>query len=196
MSLKESNEITVKIKCGINELYKILEEKGFKIVDIFSMNDIYFIPENLDIEKMSVREIISKAILVREIETYNTDNIKRMITYKIKEFDSEGNILTQKAFNCKIYDIEEARILLKAIGYKEIMIIKENDKVFEKEGFELAIKDIENGDKLIEVETEDNEEYDTIEKLKNKINEINIPIYTDNYFIKKAEVELNKILKR
>ena len=35
MSLKESNEITVKMKCELNEFYKIIEEKGFKVVDKF-----------------------------------------------------------------------------------------------------------------------------------------------------------------
>lgn len=32
MSLKESNEITIKIKCELREFYKIIEEKGFKKV--------------------------------------------------------------------------------------------------------------------------------------------------------------------
>ena len=30
MSLKESNEITVKIKCELETFYKTVEEKGFK----------------------------------------------------------------------------------------------------------------------------------------------------------------------
>lgn len=93
-------------------------------------------------------------------------------------------------------DIEEAKSLLEAIGYKEIMHIKENDVVYEKNEFQLAIKDIDGGDKLIEVETQENEELNTVDKLIQKINKLNIPIYTDNYFVKKAEIELNKILKR
>ena len=68
--------------------------------------------------------------------------------------------------------------------------------MYEKDGFQLAIKDIKNGEKLIEVETEESEELNTIDKLIKKINEINIPIYTDNYFVKKAEIELDKILGR
>ena len=32
MNQKTSNEITIKIKCKPNELYKILEEKGYKII--------------------------------------------------------------------------------------------------------------------------------------------------------------------
>ena len=42
------------------------------------------------------------------------------------------------------------------------MNIKENDIVYEKNGFELAVKDIENGDNLIEIEEKD--ELDTTEK--------------------------------
>ena len=82
------------------------------------------------------------------------------------------------------------------MGYKEIMNIKEDDVVYEKDEFQLAKKDINNGDNLIEIETEENKDFDTIEKLIKKINEIEIPIYTDNYFVKKAEVELDKVLNR
>ena len=121
---------------------------------------------------------------------------KKLIAFKIKNFDEKGNILSQKAINCYIKEIEDAKELLKAIGYKEIMNIKEDDIVYEKDGFQLAVKDVKNGDNLIEIETEDNDELNTIEKLIQKANNIGIPIYTDNYFVKKAEVELNKILRK
>ena len=196
MGLKQSNEITVKIKCELEELYKILEEKEFKTIRKFSMNDTYFVPETLNIKEIETREILSKAIMVREIELKTIGKVRKLITYKIKEFDEKGNILNQKAINCEIEKIEEAKKLLNAIGYKEIMNIKEDDIVYGKDGFELAIKDIKDGENLIEIETEESEELNTIEKLIQKINEIEIPIYTDNYFVKKAEVELNKILGR
>ena len=192
MGLKESNEITVKVKCKLDELYKILEECGFKISDQFSMDDYYFIPESLNFNQMSVREILAKAVLVRDICCKTSWEISKKITVKIKSFDENGNILSQKSVNCDITSIEDAKNLLKAMGYKEIMNIKEDDIVYKKDGFELAIKNVINGDNLIEVETDD--KYDTIEKLIEKINEINIPIYTDTYFVKKAEVELEKIL--
>jgi len=196
MEIKESNEITVKIKCELEELYKILERKGFEITDKFSMDDTYFVSKTLNLEEMETRQILSKAILVRCITGKISGNITNMITYKIKNFDKFGNILNQEAINCKIEKIEEAKKLLNAIGYKEIMNIKEHDIVYGKDGFELAIKDIKNGENLIEIETEENEELNTIEKLIQKVNEIEIPIYTDNYFVKKAEVELNKMLGR
>lgn len=194
MGLKESNEITVKVKCELEELYKILEEYGFKALHKFSMDDYYFIPESLNLNQMSVREILAKAVLVRDILGKTSGEISKKITVKIKNFDEQGNILSQKSVNCDIASIEDAKNLLKAIGYKEIMNIKEDDIVYEKDGFELAIKNVINGDNLIEVET--NDKCDTIEKLIEKINKINIPINIDNYFVKKAEIELEKILTK
>lgn len=196
MSLKESNEITVKIKCELDEFYKNIKEKGFKLVEEFSMDDTYLVPEKLNLENTGIRDILSKAVIIREFESKPSGSINRTITFKIKRFDDVGNIISQEAINCSILEKEEARNLLKAIGYKEIMNIKEDDKIYEREDFKFAVKDIKNGDNLIEVETDENEELDTIEKLVNKINEIEIPIYTDDYFVKKAEIELGKILER
>ena len=87
MSLKESNEITVKIKGSITEFYKIVEEKGFRIIDEFSMDDTYFVPISLDIKNLTTREILSKAILVRNIYDKTSKEIKKKITFKIKDFD-------------------------------------------------------------------------------------------------------------
>ncbi len=196
MSLKESNEITVKIKMELNSFYKLLESKGYIINNKFSMNDTYFIPTNLEINRMTSREILSKAILVRDIINETKNRRDQKITFKKKQIDNEGNILSQESINCDVLEVEDAKKLLREIGYKEIMNIKENDIVYEKNGFQLAIKDIKDGDKLIEIETEENENLDTIEKIKQKIIEEKIPIYTDNWFVKKAEIELDKILKR
>ena len=193
MSLKENNEITVKIKVSLDEFYKIIEEKGFWIDHEFSMNDTYFIPETLNLNKMSTREILSKAVLVREINGKTSGKVIKKITFKIKNFDDNGNVLSQESVNCDIKDIEDAKNLLKAIGYREVMCIKEDDIVYEKDGLQLAIKDIKNGDKLIEIETEENDELNTIDKLIQKISKLDIPIYTDNYFVKKAEIELDKV---
>ena len=194
MSLKQSNEITLKIKCQLIEFYKIAEEKGFKIVDKFSMNDTYFIPANVNLDKTNVRNILSKAVLVREIVEKMTKGRKKFITFKIKNFDEKGNILNQKSINCKILNTEEAKEILTAIGYKEIMNIKENDIVYEKDGLQMTVKEIKNGDNLIEIETEERGELDTVEKLIQQVNKIGIPVYTDNYFVKKAEIELEKLL--
>lgn len=143
----QRNEITVKINATMEEIHKIIKEKEYEEIDKFSLNDTYFIPENLDIEKISTREILAKALIIRRIK--RDEKIIKQITFKIKNIDSKGNILSQKSINCEIKSIEDAKKLLQAIGYREIMNIKENDTEYRKNGFQLAIKDIINGDKLV-----------------------------------------------
>lgn len=91
-----SNEITVKIKGTIEEVKAYLKEQEFQEVGEVSLDDTYFIPITLETKNMQVREILSKAILVREIYRKNTQKISRRITFKEKNIDSKGNILNQK----------------------------------------------------------------------------------------------------
>jgi len=194
MSEKEENEITVKVICSKDELLKSLIKQGFKAGRKFSLDDYYYIPSTLDIQNMTTRDILSKAIILRYI--VDDGKIIQKITFKIKNIADNGDIISQKAINCDVLDIEDAKKIFKSLGYYEIMNIKENDIIYYKNKFELAIKFIENSDILIEIETEPNTEWDSIEKIKTIISEIDIPIEKDRYFIKKAENELNKILKR
>lgn len=195
-----SNEITVRLICSIDEMCSILENKGFKIVDKYSLDDTYYISKELDETKLSPREVLNHYILVRKITQYRGLNFKDSyniikITYKNKNFSSDGEILSQDKVDCEITEIEDGKKLLKALGYKAIMDIKENSIVYGKDEIKIAIKDVENDDNLIEIETiENNEKYDTTEKLKLMIRELNIPIDESDFFVKKAENKLKKIL--
>lgn len=190
-----SNEITVKLKCNIKEICNLLEKDNFKIKEKYILDDTYFVPKELDLTDMSYREILSKAILLRDITEYIPERKVIKLTFKNKEIDAKGNILKQTKVDCEILNAATGKAFIEAIGYIRLMNIKENDTVYEKDGLQIAVKDIENGDKLIEVETVDgNSELDTIDKVKQKINELQIPIDTNDYFIKKAEIELSKVL--
>lgn len=196
MSTKESNEITVRITCELPQFYSLLENKGFSPVKRFSLDDTYLIPADLNITAAPSREILSKAVLVREIHDHIANRITKRLTYKIKEISASGDILRQTAVNCEISNTEDAKKLLSALGYRELMRIAEDDIVYEKDGFELAVKDIRGGDKLIEIETEpDIGDLDTIEKLKQKLLSLRLPIDRSDFFVKKAEVELDKIIR-
>ncbi len=195
-----SNEITVKISCSLQEMYDILQNKGFSIVDKFYLEDIYYIPKDIDIKKQPIREILTKYILIRNIIQFEPNdfidsyNIIKM-TFKRKDIDSNGMIINQDKKDCQIYNKEQGQEFIETLGYKEIMTIKEKTIVYEKDGLKLDIKNVENGDNLIEIEIiEDNPKLDTTEKLKVIINELQIPIDTNDYFVKKAENELNRIL--
>ena len=163
--MKLSNEITVKLKCTVEEICKILESKGFQFVERYLLDDIYYIPNTINIKNMSERDILSKAIILRNVEGYIPNKYRESkLTYKKKEIDQEGNIVKQSKVDCKIIDSNDGKKFLEAIDYKAIMQIKEFDYLYKKNELQICIKDVLNGDKLIEIE--ENEQLDTIDKIK------------------------------
>lgn len=195
-----SNEITIRLKCSIDEIHDILENKGFKVIDKFEVEDTYYISKDIDITKLSPREILNYYILIRNIKQYEPSEFINSyeiikITYKHKNIASNGDIISQEKYDCEIKELEQGKNLLKAMDYKELMKTKEKNRVYYKKGLEIEVKDIEDGDNLIEVETvENNKELNTIDKLKQKIRRLNIPIDESNFFVKKAEIKLKKVL--
>ena len=191
MLIKQENEITIRILCSKEELVKHLEEKGLKKGRKFRLDDHYLIPKMLKIEELTVREILSKAVIIRNID--NDGKKVNKITFKKKNINEKGEIVSQTATSCEVIDYIEGIKLFEELGYYEIMNIIEDDIIYYNDKIELAIKDIENGDLLIETET--NKSIITIEELKKIIEKLEIPFEKDNYFVKKAEERLGKILK-
>ena len=191
MPIKQENEITIRILCSKEELIKHLEEKGLKKGRKFRLDDHYLIPKKLKIEELTVREILSKAVIIRNID--NDGKSVNKITFKKKNINEKGDIVSQTATSCEVLDYTEGIRLFEELGYYEIMNIIENDIIYYNDDIELAIKDIYNGDLLIETETNNN--ITTIEELKEIIERLEILFEKDNYFVKKAEETLDKILK-
>ena len=191
MGFKEENEITVRVKCSEDELKNILNEDKFILNNEYYAKDIFMIPRSIEIFKVATREILSKAILLREFQGISSDKHKMKITFKRKEINEKGEILQQNAISCEVLNIQDAKELFNCIGYKEIMTIKEKHFSYCKGEFKIIVKILSENNILIEAET--NKEYRTIEKLKKEINKTNIPFDNSNYFVKKAEEELEKI---
>lgn len=190
MLIKQENEITIRILCSKEELVKHLEEKGLKKGRKFRLDDHYLIPKMLKIEELTVREILSKAVIIRNID--NDGKKVNKITFKKKNINEKGEIVSQTATSCEVIDYTEGIKLFEELGYYEIMNIIEDDIIYYNDKIELAIKDIENGDLLIETET--NKNITTIEELKKIIEKLEISFEKDNYFVKKAEERLRGIL--
>ena len=194
--VKNNNEVTLRIRGNIDEFKKVLKEKGYVETEHFILYDTFMIPESLEIEKLSAREIISKAIIIRKVEDIANNEIRRDVSYKMKKFNDKGEILEQKSTRLKVFDCEEAQRFMQAIGYKKLMNITEEDYGYKKDEIIITTKDVKNGDKMIEMETQfDNKNLNTVEKLIEKLKMEELPLDFEDCFVKKAEVELNKLYK-
>ena len=192
--MKIENEITVLVTSNFNELHDNLIKNGFRKNDSYITNDIYMIDKNIDLSKLSTLEILKKCIVVREIV-----GIKKVLLYKHKEYDENGNILVNGKIECPIEDILKAIKFMEAINYEKLIEINDKCTEYVNDEIELIVQDVNNKYLFFEAEDECrniNKKFSSIEEIKETLNKYDIPFKRDNYFVKKAEIILNEKLKR
>lgn len=188
----EENEITVKANCSLEKLQNFLLNNGFKELEKYYFTDIFLIPGEINIYEENTRNILKKAILLREANGITTNRNSKKMVFKKKEINEIGEIVSQTAIKCSIDSVEEAKKIFYAVGFKELMKINELHISFIKDNFKIIVKkNIDNNYVLIEAET--NMHYKTIKELQNKIKEIKDYIDLNDFFVKKAEIELQRI---
>lgn len=193
MSIKVGNEITIRVTCNEKELLNILKNDDFKLVDEYNARDIFMVPKEVNIYQEETRNVISKAIILREFNGIKRKKHKCKITFKHKNINEKGEIEDQDSVNCIIEDINDAKNIFECIGYKKIMEIEEIHFTFKRGNFFITVKILSDTNILIEAEI--NDTYKTIEELKKEIQLTHIPYNNKNYFVKKAEEELENIKK-
>ena len=164
--MKDNNEITLKIIGKMEDFKKNLIEKGYETSGNFILYDVYMIPKNLDIQRMTIRDIISKSIIIRKVDDFYNNEIRNDVVYKTKEYDENGDIISQNSIRMRIMDPNDGIKLFESIGYKKLMIITEEDFVYSNGDISIATKNIKDGDNLIEVEARFNTKYSTLDELK------------------------------
>ena len=192
--MKIENEITVLVTCGFEELHNSLINNGFTIKDKYITNDVYMINKDIDLSKLDTLDILKKCVVVREIT-----GIKKVLLYKYKEYDINGNILVNGKIECPIEDISKAISFMEAINYQKLIEIHDKCTEYVNDEIELIVQDV--NDKYLFFEAEDeprhiNKKFKSIDELKDIINKYNIPFNKNNYFVKKAEMILNEKLNR
>ena len=189
--MKLENEITVEVLTTKENVIKAISNNGFKIEKEYNINDIYFVKkefENCD----TYNELLNNSILIRDIS--ENPNTRKLITYKQKHIDDNGNILNQINANVEINNIDDAYNMLKLIGYIDLMKISDYISVYQKDnGDELALQFVND---RIYIEIEEKCEhtgkiYESLDYMKSIIKNLNLPIKAENYYAKKAEDILN-----
>ncbi len=185
------NEITVEVDTSLEELIKILESNGFKLKEVYDLNDIYLINKND--KKGDYLSMLNKCVLIRHI--IEKDKETKMLTYKYKEYNDKKEITKQVKVKVKIDDIDNSKLLFEKLGFEELLRINDHMLVYASDKDEFVIQNV-NG-KHIYIEIEDkcnyaNRFYKSIDEMKEVIIRNSIPIKDDNYYAKKAEIELKE----
>ncbi len=188
--MEYEREITVEVTCTLDELESKLKWFGFGVVDQYDVKDIYMVDKNFKYEENNL-ELLKHCILIRNV--IEKDKNLKMITYKYKEYNENEEIVNEAKVNCSIESIDEAKELFESINYEELIRVNDHLIVYSNGIDEFMVQLVNNKHIYIEIEEHCNyidKKYMSIEAMKSVISKYNIPIKDNNYYAKKAEVEL------
>ena len=192
--MKYEDEITVEVTTDLDSLIKLLKDNGFKLKEEYQLNDIYMINKNdKEVDPLS---LLNKCVLIRNI--IEVDKEKILLTYKYKEYNDKKEIVKQGKVSCTVDDIENSKLLFEKLNFEELIRINDHMYVFANDKDELAIQSVNDKHIYIEIENKCNyidKVYDSIDEMKSVITKYSIPIKEDNYFVKKAEIELKETME-
>lgn len=186
--IKFQKEITVQVECDYEELHKELIKNRFKIKQEYQVNDNYMVDNSININSLTKLEVLKKCVLIRNIV-----GIKKVLLYKYKKFENNGDIIEQSNIECPIEDTEKAENFMKFINYRHLFKISDKCIVYNNGKTELVVQLVNNKYIFIEMESEAkfiNKKYHTISEMITDIEQYNLPYSKDSYFVKKAEIVL------
>ena len=187
------NEITVEVSINLDNLIEILEEKGFELKEVYDLNDIYFINKKYKNECDDYLSMLNKCVLIRDI--IEEDKETKMLTYKYKEYNKNKEITKQGKVKVKIDDVDNSKLLFEKLDFEELIRINDHMLVYATDKDELVIQNVNNKHIYIEIEDEchyADRFYNSIDEMKKVITQNNIPIKNNDFFVKKAEIELQE----
>lgn len=194
-------EITVRLNENMQSAISKLENQGFKKIRESQIDDVYMTAKLKELNKDNIQTILKKSVLLRSIKLENKE-IKK-ITYKNKEIDKNGDVISEQKINLDCSDLEKAKDLFEHLEFEELIRVKYKVIVYSKGKVEYAFQDVENLGVLIEYENMDDFEGKALDEIntvkKNMFEEIkNTGInLTEEKDVKKAyELILNKYFNK
>lgn len=142
-------EITVKVFDSVEKTKDILARQGLKIVDTYSTKDIY-LSQDINLSQ-SIESVLNKSVILRQIVT--PSKVIKKIVHKNKVYDGD-TLLYEDKINLKCEDLENAKLLFEALGFKELVIVQYDSFVYQKEGLELSFQNVKDLGLLLEIESD------------------------------------------
>ena len=194
-------EITVRLDENMQSAISKLENQGFKKIRESQIDDVYMTAKLKELNKDNIQTILKKSVLLRSLKLENKE-IKK-ITYKNKETDKDGDIISEQKINLDCSDLEKAKDLFEHLEFEELIRVRYKVIVYSKGKVEYAFQDVENLGVLIEYENMNDFEGKSLDEIntvkKNMFEEIkNTGInLTEEKDVKKAyELILNKYFNK
>ena len=143
-------EITVRLIDKMENAIAKLENKGFKKIRESDVYDIYLSNLDSEIKKENIQEFLKHSVLLRNLKVDGKEENK--ITYKYKELDINGDVISEQKVNMNCDDLKKAEELFSCLGFYKLIEVKYHVIVYEKNGKEFAFQIVENLGTLIEYE--------------------------------------------
>lgn len=183
-------EITVRLAEKIEDAICKLEKEGFTKIRESDIDDIYLTNLNVEIKKENIQKLLKHSVILRNLKL--DGKVIRKITYKNKELDNNGDVISEQKVNLDCNDLIKAESLFGFLGFYKLIEVKYHVIVYEKNGREFAFQIVEDLGTLIEYENTNNfdgksdlEIKNTKKEMLKDIKDCNI-IITDEYDVKKA----------
>ncbi len=160
-------EITTRILEDLNSVSKKLTDLGFKKIRTSFIDDIYMCPSLNGISKNNISNYLKQSVLIRCLNV--GEKTFKKLTYKNKIFNN-GMTISEEKINVDINDTDKAKALFLALNFKELVRVKYECIVYEKNGLELAFQDVEGLGLLLEYENINDFEFADDELIKNTKN--------------------------
>lgn len=190
-------EITVRVKEPLDKAIIKLEKLGFKNIRESNVDDVYMTQLKDKLNKENIQYILSNSVLLRYLNL-NGKEFKK-ISYKNKVYDN-GNVISEKKVNVECNSLESAKQLFECLNFEELVEVKYNVLVMEKNGIELAFQYGDDIGVLIEYENKNDFSNKTNEEIRlekenmyNYIKKLGIEI-TEEMDVKKAWELIEKSL--
>lgn len=143
-------EITLQVNDSLEECKIKLEKLGFKLIRKSRVEDIYMSQNIGIVNETDIYEILKKSVLIRYLSVNGTEYKK--ITYKNKEYDNIGNIISEKKINVDCNDIHKAVELFRALDFEELIKVEYDVIVFSDGLREFAFQKVNDLGLLLEYE--------------------------------------------
>lgn len=157
-------EITVRLNENINIAENKLKRQGFKKIRESYINDIYMTNLHEDICKENIQKFLRKSVLLRKLDIDGTTSMK--LTYKNKEFDENGDVISEQKVNVGCDNLEKAKKLFECLDFYNLIEVKYHVTVYKKDDKEFAFQIVENLGNLIEYENTDDFEKKSLKEIQ------------------------------